>query len=456
MKGESPGGTGRTSPCVLGGGRRWRYAGLKHWFWGLCLAVLGGLVHEVRGAEALTQAAKITFDEAGALVVDGQKVFPINLTVIPSPEAKVPNGKPAYEEFRDGGALFMRTGGPKWDEKTLETELEYQQAAAKCGMRCCPWLGWDLCNIKPGDTKKEQQLRDVIKKLKNSPGMGLWKGADEPEWGKKDPATVANTARIIHEADPNHPIWLVQAPRGTVESLKRYDAGWDVGGIDIYPVSYPPGRHSEQANKEISMVGDFARMMRAAAGKKPFWMTIQIAFSGTTPPKGVIRFPTFFEQRFMAYEAVINGSRGLTFFGGGLMATLNDRDRELGWNWTYWERVLKPLLAEFRSDSPTAAALVAPDSPRALKVVGEKGARGEKSPNAVAMEFLAREVGQELYLFACKKEGPTIQVRFTGLPESCGTGQVLFEEPRQVEAKGGSFTDWFGPFDVHVYRFATK
>jgi hypothetical protein len=419
----------------------------------VCSVALLAMALNAGRAESLTKPAKITFDQAGALVVDGRTVFPLNLTVIPPPEAKAPNGKPAYQEFSEGGAMFMRTGGPKWDETQLETELRYQAAAAQGGMRCCPWMGWDLCNIKAGNTAREQQLRSIIARLKDSPGMGLWKAADEPEWGKKHPEDVANSARLFREGDPNHPIWLVQAPRGTVESMKRYDAGWDVGGIDIYPVSYPPGKHSEQPNKELSMVGDFTRMIRAVAGPKPIWMTLQIAFSGTTPPKSIIRFPTFFEQRFMAYEAIINGSRGLTYFGGGNLTTLNERDRALGWNWTYWERILKPLWAEFRSGSPIEAALVAPDSKLELKVTGELGPHREKNPSASAMEFLIREVGDELYVLACKKEGPTIQVRFSGLPESCGSGQVLFEEPRQVTAKAGSFTDWFGPNDVHVYRF---
>ncbi len=419
-------------------------------------AVVCALLACATAAEPLQKPARITIDPCGALVVDGQKVFPVNLTVIPPPDAKAPNGKPAYEEFRDGGAMFMRTGGPNWDDRTVEQELRYQEAAAKGGMRCCPWLGWELCNIKAGDQKREQQLRAVIDRLKASPGMGLWKGADEPEWGKKPPADVANTARIIHEADPDHPIWLVQAPRGTVESLKRYDAGWDIGGIDIYPVSYPPGRHTVEANKQLSMVGDFTRMIRDVAGPKPFWMTLQIAFSGTTPPKGIIRFPSFFDQRFMAYEAIINGSRGLSFFGGGLLPTLNERDHRLGWNWTYWEKVMKPLLQELGSGSPIEPALVAPDSKRAITVAGEKSPRSSIVPDASPIEFLAREVGDDFYLLACMKEGPGIQVRFSGLPESCATGQVVFEEPREVTAKNGSFTDWFVQYDVHVYRFKTR
>jgi hypothetical protein len=407
-------------------------------------------------AEPLLKPSRVSFDPAGALVIDGRKVFPINLTVVPPPEALAPNGKRAYEEFCDGGVLFLRTGGPHWDDRTLAAELQCQETAAQCGLRCCPWIGWELGNIKPGNEKLERQLRGIIDRLKESPGMGLWKGADEPAWGKKSPTEVAHTAEIIHHGDPSHPIWLVQAPRGTASSLKPYDAGWDVGGIDIYPVSYPPGRHSEEPNKELSMVGDFARLMREAAGGKPYWMTLQIAFSGTTPPKGVIRFPTFFEERFMAYEAIINGSRGLSFFGGGLLPTLNERDRKLGWNWTYWERVLEPLLEEIGSRSILQPALTAPDSKAPIRVSGLKDPRAKTAPDAGAIEWLAREVGGDFYLFACKKEGPTIEVRFSGLPKDCATGRVLFEEPRQVEAKDGSFDDWFGPHDVHVYWFGKR
>jgi hypothetical protein len=31
---------------------------------------------------------------------------------------------------------------------------------------------------------------------------------------------------------------------------------------------------------------------------------------------------------------------------------------------------------------------------------------------------------------------------------------VLFESPRKIIAKSGSFSDWFAPYDVHVYKFA--
>lgn len=445
------------------------------------LALTAGLA---AAAERITKPAKIALDGAGVLVVDGKKVFPITLTIVPGPDAKAPDGRHAYAKFADDGAMFMRSGGPKWDDAAIERERAMQEAAAAHGMQCSPWLGWDLSNFDAGDKKQEARLRQVIDTFRASPGMGLWKGADEPDWGNSHnpknatPEQVANVARIIREADPNHPIWLVQAPRGTVASLKRYDAGWDVGGIDIYPVSYPPGVHSIETNKELSMVGDFTRMMKEVAGKKPFWMTLQIAFSGVVKPERTLRFPTFPDQRFMAYEAIINGSRGLTYFGGGLPQTFNDRDKALGFNWTYWDKVMRPLLEEIGPRSPITPALVAPDSPIRLTVKAEnppkrqvatkaeeqsKNPAGprefvqdETSDDVSAIEFLVREAGDDVYVLACKKEGPTIRVRFSGLPTECKAGTVVFEEPRKVEATDGSFADWFGPFDVHVYKFSRK
>ena len=434
-------------------------------------------------AAPITKSAKITLEPHGTLVIDGQRIFPITLTVVPGADAKPRDGKHAYQAFADAGVTFMRSGGAGWDDEQIAKEQAMQTAAAAHGVRCCPWLGWDLANFPPTDTQSADRLQRVIKTFKDSPGMGLWKGADEPDWGnshdpaKSRPEDVAHVANIIRKADPNHPIWLVQAPRGTVQSLKRYHDGWDVGGIDIYPVSYPPGVHSIEANKEISMVGDYTRMMREVAGGKPFWMTLQIAFSGVVKPGRTLRFPTFFEQRFMAYQAVINGARGLVYFGGGLPQTFNERDKPFGFNWTYFDRVMKPLFEEFKSDSPITPALLAPDSKLALKVepatppkrqLSNKAEESDKrkasktfvqdamTGDASGIEWVVREVGDEIYVIACKREGPTVHVRFSGLPKECTNGSVMFEEPRGVTASDGSFTDWFGPFDVHVYRFARR
>jgi hypothetical protein len=63
-----------------------------------------------------------------------------------------------------------------------------------------------------------------------------------------------------------------------------------------------------------------------------------------------------------------------------------------------------------------------------------------------------REVGDEIFILACKREGETAQVTFNGLPAGMTSGEVVYEEPRKIEVKNGQFTDWFGPEEAHVYR----
>src|SRR5436190_13046316 len=189
------------------------------------------------------------------------------------------------------------------------------------------------------------------------------------------------------------------------------------------------------------MVGDWTQFLsQVANGQKQYWMIEQIAWSGATPPAKTLRFPTFPEERFMTYQAIINGARGLTYFGGALPKTLSSADWKLGWNWHFWNRVLRPVIEEIGTKSPLYPALVAPESKLPIKVKGD------------GVEFCVRVVGSDVFVLACKREGPTIKAEFSGLPKTAGSGNVLFEDPRTVEVKSGKFSDWFAPFEVHVYQ----
>ena len=56
------------------------------------------------------------------------------------------------------------------------------------------------------------------------------------------------------------------------------------------------------------------------------------------------------------------------------------------------------------------------------------------------LEFRVRESGNQLFVIAAKREGETAEVTFSGLPEDVRSGTLLYEEPRKVIAKSGSFT----------------
>jgi hypothetical protein len=367
--------------------------------------------------------------------------FPIGFTGSPPADGKTPDGRDAFAELASNGSVFHRCGvPPKHWRPDGEVALDHLlDRSAQARLRCAVYLP-DL--QKPGN---EAELRRVVRKYKNHRGLGYWKGPDEPEWGKVPVGQCRRFYDIVHEVDPQHPVSVTQAPRGTIDSLKKYDPAYDIAAIDIYPVSYPPGLHAHLPNKNISVVGDYAKWLaEITGGQKPFWMVLQICFSGVTRPGRTLRFPTFPEERYMSYQSIIDGARGLVYFGGSVEPGLNERDRQLGWNWTFYQRVLKPVLDELNPRGPLYPALVGPNSKVPVRREG-----------ADDVEFCVREAaGGDTFLLAAKREGATAQVKFSGLPEHIASGDVLFEEPRKVSVSEGSFSDWFGPNEVHVYRFA--
>jgi hypothetical protein len=385
-------------------------------------------------------ATKMTYGPDLVFQIDGKKVFPIGFTSPPPPDGKTPTGKNGIQELADAGATFMRTGHHIWEREHVALEQKYEDAAARYHMHCLMYLG-DLATIKPDDKRREAQLRDLVNRFKNHPGFGAWKGADEPEWGNQPLGPLMRGREIVRELDPNHPMVLIQAPRGTVATMRKYNVTAEVVGADIYPVSVPPGIHSQfKTNKEISMVGDYTRIMNEVGeGKMPVWMVLQIAWSGVVNPGKKLVFPDFKQERFMTYEAIINGARGLLFFGGNLKQAMNRRDAQLGWNWTFWNNVLRPVIAQIGDKSPLYPALLEANSTLPVKA------------SASDIEFCVRQVGSEIFVLACKRNRGSADVTFSGLPATLSGGSVMFE-PRDVKVDGGTFSDKFSQFDVHVYR----
>jgi hypothetical protein len=416
----------------------------------------------------------VTIDPTGVLVIDGKKVFPLGLSNPPPLGKQAPNGKEGLQEVASAGANFIRTGRGKWTPagiaNEISDELDLQNAAADHGLHCWLYLGEVPDLPGPQDSSNEELLTKIVNAFKAHPALGAYKAMDEPRnpfrganWIR--PAGLVRAYQKLKSLDPSHPAVIIQAPRSPVAALTPYRPAFDITGADIFPIAYPPGGHSDLPNPDLSVVGDITRKMVQAAGGKPVWTTLQIAWTGTLPsdthPDVVPRFPSAHDERFMAYQAIVSGARGLMFFGGHLTQVMRPADARAGWNWRFWDLVLRPLLLELTSDS-VRPALVAPNS----------GANVRASVGDV--ELVARQTDQFLYVIAVQRGNTTTQVAFTGLPRkrdgsAIAGGEVMFEyvqrplpppvEPnkqvfRPMSVTNGSFRDWFGPHDVHVYRFA--
>jgi hypothetical protein len=412
---------------------------------------------------------KVTIDGTGALVVGGEKVFPIGLSNGPPATSKTPAGRNGLEEVAVNGVNFLRTGIDGWSVEFADGQIaaqkEVHSAAASHGLNCWLWLG-NTPNLPttPG-SDNERLLTKIVTAFRNDPALLAYKGIDEPrnpfrgaDWIR--PAGMVRAYKKLKTLDTQHPVVVVQAPRSTVAELTPYRPTFDITGVDIYPVAYPPGTHSDLPNRDVNVVGELARKTRQVAGAKPFWMTLQIAWSGVVPTKDrpniVPRFPSLTQERFMAYQAIVNGARGLSFFGGHITAVMTPEDAASGWNWTYWRRVLRPVVSELAS-ADLHPALVAPNAPTQVRT----------QPANSQIELVTRRTETHLYVIAVRTGGAVSQVSFAGLPGAITRGDVLFEYvqqplppgtgrqvPRTIAVSGGAFRDWFAPHDAHVYRFA--
>lgn len=409
----------------------------------------------------------VTIDKTGVLVVAGKRVFPIVLSDGPPHGGRTPSGRDALAELAAGGVSFIRTGTPDWSagaaDRQIAAERARLDAAAEHGLHGWTRLG-DLANLPPQtDAPRAFLLAKVVNALKGHRGLGAWKGIDEPANPfRPAPVPAAGLVRGYHllrrELDQRHPVVIIQAPHGTAAELARYRPAFDITGADIYPLSYPPGTHAGRRGSGVGLVGDVTRKMVAAAGSKPVWTALQIAWSGIaaskTSPERVPRFPSLRDERFMAYQAIVAGARGLIFFGGHMTQVMTPADAELGWNWTFWERVLRPLVSELTS-AAVRPALMAPKAPTQVRV------------SVKDVELTTRRAGSFLYVIAVRRGGSVSRVSFTGLPR-VRSAQVLHEyvqSPlppplggrqvfRPVSVRDGAFSDWLGPQDARVYRFA--
>jgi hypothetical protein len=402
----------------------------------------------------------------GSLVLDGAKVFPLILSDGPPRGGTTPppHSSDAWTEIAQSGrgANFLRTGrtvASPWTLADIDAQIANERAtmdaAHEHGLYCWPRLvnAANLPSTSPSEV--EQILVKLTAAFKDHPALGAYKGADEPFHGNTPPDGLIRAYERLKQLDPNHPLVIIQAPMDPQAELVPYRPAFDITGADIYPVSYGVRDDTESPNTDISVVGEVTKKMVAAAGAKPVWMTLQIAWTGTIPspkrPDTVPRFPTLHQERFMAYQAVIHGARGLAFFGGEYTQVMRPRDAAAGWNWTFWDLVLKPLFEEL-THGAVQPLLTAPTYPHPV------------TTTVSGIELTTRHADKYLYLLAVRTTpAPASKIQFTGLParndgSPLTSGEVLVEYVQQtfrkVDVNNGSFTDWFGPHDARAYRFA--
>ena len=159
---------------------------------------------------------------------------------------------------------------------------------------------------------------------------------------------LAEGSEVVRQLDPGRPIWFNHAPRNEISDLRRINALADIAGCDIYPVPFNEGlMHSDIIERHLPAVGAYTRRMAEGAPGKPMWMVLQ-AFGWSDlqepfSPEIYIR-PSYEESRFMAYDAIVNGARGILYYGS---KHLHETEKNSSF-WQDLKRVTREL-ADFES-----------------------------------------------------------------------------------------------------------
>jgi hypothetical protein len=422
---------------------------VKRIVWPVALAALALLCAGIAAADVTT------LDPNGTVVLNGAPVFPIVLAKGPPRDGTTPAGANALAEVVGAGVNFFKVGPATtaWTSADITEANLWDQAAAAHG--AYTWINLSTLSQATPGSSMDSLLQQVMSTLKADPtgaaGIGMWKGADEPFWSGIAPSALQfafcrSTSR--GEAswcggepwlDQDH-LWVtVEAPRGTVPDLAPFSPVTDSHGEDEYPISLT------NSSPDLHQVGVWTNTIGEATPNHAVWSTLQICSSGSYDGQGSYVLPTRLQERYMIYDAIVNGARNLAFYGGNNANCWNSTDTTYSWSWTFWNGVLKGLIQEINASSPIAPALVNPASTHTL------------ASSDGTTEVISRQgaTSNDFWVIAARSGSGNQTVTISGLPAGISSGDV-YTENRTVNVSNGSFSDTFGQWGVHIYHFTSS
>lgn len=379
-------------------------------------------------------AGRINWDKDGMMVVNGKRTFIIGTYHLP--EATRP-----FTEAARQGYNYIRVGP---ETANLDSAKAHHLMT---------WVGTGSIRKKTAE-KDRERITGVVNKFKKHPAMLCWEMEDEPAftWNSAEPRIhpepLIKTFKLIKGLDPEHPVITNHAPVNLVSTLIKYNPSTDIVSCDIYPVIprgikpdyalFPDGLQGDLLNTYISQVGDYTDKMKKVAGnKKPVFMVLQ-AFSWEMLKEeedrdtSMILYPGYKQSRFMAFDAIVHGATGVIYWGSKytpqpseFMTNLNRVTRELS-------GMLDILSAENFNI-------------KIEKVYHELGHSLDKG-----VEMVAKEYNKKVYLITVNPDKNPVKVSFNGLMKY-KSADVL-NEKRTLKTDKGILTDFYEPFDVHIYK----
>ena len=304
------------------------------------------------------------------------------------------------------------------EEKTIPYLDELHQAGIKLVVMPFPHRFEGLKGMTP---ELAQELRSHVRRKEGyfleHPAILAWYTGNEPR-PPLSPKTMKQIHDIMTEEDPYHPTVIINH---RINYISLYSDATALVMPDPYPyyarsAGWERPRYPTRAVREA---------VRASRGRKPVWALLQ-GHNMTLFGRSNSRAPHFGDLRNQLYQAAIAGAKG--FF----------------WYCRYWIEPHVEIGLTYLAKEVAALrdAILAPESPNQFAPAG-----GDAPED---LHLSRREVGEHAYLFAVSSSHTPRELAFRAALLADGPLFVV-GEARQVEVRGGKFTDSFEPYDTHVY-----
>ena len=264
------------------------------------------------------------FDEERILIFNSKKFFPIGIV---TPD----NNLDSLRVYSQSGINTVQTSvsrGGTMGQYLVDTLERFQ-------MKSIDWDNYGLNpNLSDERVRKDLQARAAFL-AKQNVLIGFLN--DEAPWNRWDIRGIRQHYKLRYKYLPDHILWMNHAPRlngapdepkQSFQSVRSYSRASMALGVDIYPIPEGNG-HNNLKNRTIACVGEYVDLAEKLSwNTKPVWMILQ-AFGWSEEGAGNVLDakrprPTEKQLRFMVYNAITHGARGIFWFGKGAKDVYSD------------------------------------------------------------------------------------------------------------------------------------
>ncbi len=297
-------------------------------------------------------------------------------------------------------------------------------------------------------------------------GSHIWgyQPADEAEMKGYDPADIQTWVDNIRAHDTTRPVYVgygkglaIPQPESNIwlngHSQAEYCAVPDVVAADFYGPQDPQsfGTPNDPYNGPTGqwVYGKTIDLMRAACGPtKPVWHYVEAEkVNAPGEPGADLPAPTAAQIKQNAWLGIVHGANGLIYFCHDFSVQATDGS----WDTKCLQDPQRtPAITQLNAQITSYAAVL--NSPTRANAVTVSG-------NTSKVTTLVKYLNGFAYIFAIADGDATHQdsgsTAATFHVDKLNNATVqLPDESRSLTASGGSFSDNFTPFQLHVYKIA--